>query len=63
MVHPGVYTTIGLPAFPTWRAVNRTPQRLQIRYDATRPILNTLIDTGIFNAKSVPRGWRKLTGS
>jgi hypothetical protein len=63
MVHPGVYATVGLPAFPTWKAANRTPQRLQIRHDATRPILKTLVDTGVFKAGRVPRGWRMLTGT
>ncbi len=63
MVHPGVYATIGLPSFPTWRAAHRTPQRRQIRYDATRPILKALIDSGVFKANRVPRGWRTLTGT
>jgi hypothetical protein len=62
MVHPGVYATIGLPGLPTWRAANRTPQRRQIRYNATRPILETLIDAGVFERERVPWGWRALTG-
>jgi hypothetical protein len=62
MVHPGVYRTVGLPAFPTWRAAHRTPQRRQIRHDATRPILRTLLDVGVFRAGRVPKGWRDLCG-
>jgi hypothetical protein len=62
MVHPGVYRTVGLPAFPTWRAAHRTPQRRQIRFDATRPILRTLLDVGVFRAGRVPKGWRDLCG-
>lgn len=62
MVHPGVYATIGLPPFKTWRAAHRTPQRLQIRYDATRPILETLCDNGIVRRSRIPVAWRRLCG-
>lgn len=62
MVHPGVYRTVGLPAMPTWRAAHRTPQRLKIRYDATRPILATLLDIGVLKKGRVPKGWRALCG-
>jgi predicted metal-dependent hydrolase len=61
-VHPGVYTAAGLPGWKTWRAVNRTPERLAVRYQATRNILRTLLDTGVFKRGRVPRGWRKLCG-
>ena len=62
MVHPGVYRTVGLPAMKTWSAAHHTPQRLQIRYDATRPILATLLDVGVFTRGRVPKGWRMLCG-
>ena len=62
MVHPGVYRTVGLPEMPTWRAAHRTPQRVQIRHDATRPILRTLLDIGVVKKGRVPRGWRALCG-
>ena len=62
MVHPGVYATAGLPPFKTWRAAHRTRQRLQIRYDATRPILTTLCDNGIVRRTRIPAGWRRLCG-
>jgi hypothetical protein len=62
MVHPGVYRTVGLPAMQTWRAALRTPQRLQIRYDATRPILATLLDVGVLKRGRIPFGWRSLCG-
>jgi predicted metal-dependent hydrolase len=61
-VHPGVYAAAGLPGWKTWRAVNRTPERLAVRYQATRSILRTLLDTGVFKLGRVPRGWRKLCG-
>jgi len=59
-VHPGVYSAVGLPAWKTWRRVNRTPQRRAIRYHATRNILRTLLDAGVFTRGRVPRGWRRL---
>jgi hypothetical protein len=62
MVHPGVYATVGLPAFPTWRAANHTPQRRAIRYEATRPILRTLVELDVFGPAGVSRGWRDLCG-
>jgi hypothetical protein len=57
-----VYRTVGLPAFATWRAVNRTPERLAIRYEATRPILRTLVDVGVFGRRGVSKAWRDLCG-
>ncbi|MFN8017521.1 MAG: hypothetical protein U0P45_05300 [Acidimicrobiales bacterium] len=62
LVHPGVYETIGLPAWETWKAVNRTPERLAIRHQGTRPILAALQDAGIISRRRVPKAWRKLCG-
>jgi hypothetical protein len=62
MVHPGVYAVIGLPGFKTWRAVNRTPERRQFRFAATRPILRVLCDAGALSADAVPGAWRALCG-
>ena len=62
MVHPGVYRTVGLPGFTTWRAVQKTPERLALRYAATRPILETLIDVGAVRRGRIPKGWRELCG-
>jgi hypothetical protein len=61
-VHPGVYATVGLPAWETWRRANRTPQRVALRHEATRPILQACIDAGIFRPGAVPRGWQRLCG-
>jgi hypothetical protein len=61
-VHPGVYRTIGLPGFRTWRAVQRTPQRVALRYEGTRPVLKTLLDAGVLRRGRIPRGWRRLCG-
>ncbi len=62
MVHPGVYATVGLPGFRTWRAAHRTSERVAIRHVATRPVLDQLLLVGAFPADRVPRGWRRLCG-
>ncbi len=59
-VHPGVYETIGLPGMKTWREVNKTPNRLALRYAATRGVLDALLDGGVIERGSIPKGWRKL---
>jgi hypothetical protein len=61
-VHPGVYATVGLPAMRTWRAVNALPQRRALRYEATRGVLDALIEGGIIRRGEVPTGWQKLCG-
>jgi hypothetical protein len=63
MVHPGVYKTVGLPAFDTWKRANRTPARVAIRQQATRPILDTLVANGVFKPGRIPKAWRRLTGA
>ena len=63
LVHPGVYKTVGLPAFATWKRANRTPARVAVRQQATRPILDILVATGVFKGGRVPRAWRQLTGA
>lgn len=62
MVHPGVYATIGMPPFKTWRAANRTAERRQLRFESTRPILQVLCDAGALPANAVPPAWRRLCG-
>jgi hypothetical protein len=62
MVHPGVYKAVGLPGFATWRAANRTPERRQIRFESTRPILQVLVDAGAVRAGGIPARWRNLCG-
>lgn len=59
-VHPGVYSAVGLPAWKTWRAVNRTPERAGVRHAATRNILNGLLAAGVVREHRVPPGWRRL---
>jgi hypothetical protein len=62
LVHPGVYKTVGLPSWRTWLAVNRSGTRVALRQDATRPVLQALIDAGAIRGTRVPRAWRNLTG-
>ena len=62
MIHPGVYRTVGLPALPTWRAVARSPFRVALRHEATRPVLTALVDGGCFRRGSIPARWRRLCG-
>jgi para-aminobenzoate N-oxygenase AurF len=62
IVHPGVYATIGLPAWQTWKTVNRSPGRTALRHRALRPLLNTLLDAGAFVGGRVPKGWQRACG-
>lgn len=62
LVNPGVYGVIGLPTWETWKAANRTPQRIAIRHQATRNVLAALLDAGVLKKGRVPRAWRDLCG-
>jgi hypothetical protein len=62
IVHPGVYASVGLPTWKTWRAVNRSAGRTALRHRALRPLLAVLMDAGAFRGGRVPRGWRHATG-
>ena len=59
-VHPGVYATVGLPTWKTWRAANRTPQRRAVKLQAVRPILKALLDGGVLKSGRIPFAWRRL---
>ncbi|HEX6476988.1 MAG TPA: diiron oxygenase [Acidimicrobiales bacterium] len=62
LVHPGVYETIGLPGWATWRAANRSPERVALRHEATRPVLDAMLQAEVVTPGRVPRGWRDLCG-
>ena len=62
LVHPGVYASIGLPAWETWKAVNKTPERIALRHEALRPVIKALMDAGVFRPGRVPKGWQSLCG-
>jgi hypothetical protein len=62
MFQPGIYATVDLPTFPTWRAALESPRWVELRRTATRPVLGALVDAGAIAARRVPAGWRKLCG-
>ena len=62
IVHPGVYGTVGLSTWATWRAVNRSAGRTALRHQALRPLLTPLLEAGAFVGGRVPRGWRIACG-
>jgi hypothetical protein len=62
IVHPGVYGTVGLPTWPTWRAVNRSAGRTAMRHRALRPLLTPLLEAGVFRGGRVPKGWQTACG-
>ena len=62
LVHPGVYETVGLPGWATWRAANRSPERVVLRHEATRPVLEAMLHAEVVTPGRVPRGWRDLCG-
>lgn len=62
LVQPGVYSTVGLPDWDTWKAVRQTAERTALRHEATRPVLKVLVDTGVFGRKGVTNGWQKTCG-
>ena len=61
-VHPGVYATVGLPTWKTWRAANKTPQRRAVKYAAVRPILKALVEGDVLKKGRIPKGWLSLAG-
>jgi hypothetical protein len=62
IVHPGVYASVGLPTWATWRAVNRSAGRTALRHRALRPLLGPLMEAGAFRGGRVPRGWQLAAG-
>jgi predicted metal-dependent hydrolase len=61
MVHPGVYRTVGLPGWRTWRAARRSTSRTRLRAEAMRPVYEALREAGAFgNRGKPPRSWRRL---
>ncbi|MEJ7582840.1 MAG: diiron oxygenase [Acidimicrobiales bacterium] len=62
LVHPGVYETIGLPGWDTWNQVRRSPKRVALRHEATRPVLSAVMESGAIVPGKVPLAWRSLCG-
>jgi hypothetical protein len=61
-VHPGVYASVGLPTWETWKRVNNSPRRLGLRYQACQGVLKALIEAKALRPGRLPRGWQKLCG-
>lgn len=59
LVHPGVYATVGLPTWKTWKAVRRTPERTALRRQVLQPVHDALVDAGAFRFGRPTRAWRK----
>jgi hypothetical protein len=62
MLHPGIYASVGLPGWKTWRKASTSPQRLALRHEATRNVLRQVIDAGFIDEQKVPRSWQRLCG-
>src|SRR5204862_370812 len=58
LIHPGVYESVGLPGWDTWRQVRRSPARVALRHEACRPILRELLDAGVLRTGRIPKAWR-----
>jgi hypothetical protein len=62
IVHPGVYGTVGLPTWATWKAVKRSAGRTALRHRALRPLLTPLLEAGVFRGGQIPKGWQVACG-
>jgi hypothetical protein len=62
IVHPGVYATVGLPTWGTWKTVNRSAGRTALRHRALRPLFTQLLEAGVFTGHRVPNGWQRAAG-
>ena len=62
MVNPGVYASVGLPAWSTWRAVKATPVRQALRHEALRPLVAAMLDAKALTVGRIPRAWRRAAG-
>lgn len=63
LVHPGVYEAVGLRPWRTWWAAKHSEARLELRYRATRPLLQSLDAAGAFPRGRLPYLWRRLCGT
>ena len=60
MIHAGVFAAVGLPGIATWKAARNHPGRVEVRVEACRPVLDTLVDAGAIERGKIPRAWRAL---
>jgi len=62
LVHPGVYEVVGLPGWKTWKAANRTPERLAFKHQSLRAVLRALLDASVLRRGRIPQGWQRVCG-
>lgn len=62
LVHPGVYETVGLPGWATWKQVKATPERMALRHQALRPVARALVDAGALRPGRIPKRWQHACG-
>ncbi|HEY1830851.1 MAG TPA: diiron oxygenase [Acidimicrobiales bacterium] len=62
IVHPGVYATVGLPTWETWKKANQSAGRTALRHRALRPLFTQLLDAGVFPLNRIPKGWQRAAG-
>ena len=62
VLHPGIYGAAGLPGWKRALAVYQSPSGVDLRQQATRPILATLLEAGAFPFGRVPKRWQTLCG-
>ena len=62
LVHPGVYEVVGLPGWKTWKAANRTRERVAFKHQALRAVLRALVDARVLKPGRIPSGWQRVCG-
>ena len=60
MVQPFVYATVGLPPLRTWLRVRRLRERVAMREQCARAVLNALLDARVLKRGRVPGLWRRV---
>jgi hypothetical protein len=62
IVQPFVYRTVGLPSLRTWLQVRRQPERVALRRQVARAVLDGLIAANVLERGRVPVFWRRVAG-
>ena len=60
MLHPGIYTAVGLPGPKKQRAVKRSASYRAFLAEGMRPVLKTLLTSAPQLRTRVPRAWRRI---
>jgi predicted metal-dependent hydrolase len=60
LIHPGVYATVGLPGWATWRRVRKSESRQRLRAESFRPVCAALQNAGAFGRRGrLPKSWQR----